>query len=40
MNTDVPELTPSSKNTAPNVLVFFVDQQRWDTLGMNGYPAE
>lgn len=23
----------------PNFLVFFVDQQRWDTLGLNGYPA-
>lgn len=23
----------------PNILVFFVDQQRWDTLGINGYPA-
>jgi arylsulfatase A-like enzyme len=23
----------------PNILVFFVDQQRWDTLGLNGYPA-
>jgi arylsulfatase A-like enzyme len=22
----------------PNFLVFFTDQQRWDTLGVNGYP--
>lgn len=22
----------------PNILVFFTDQQRWDTLGINGYP--
>jgi arylsulfatase A-like enzyme len=22
----------------PNILVFFTDQQRWDTLGKNGYP--
>ncbi len=25
-------------DTRPNILVFFVDQQRWDTLGLNGYP--
>ncbi len=23
----------------PNILVFFTDQQRWDTLGLNGYPV-
>ncbi|QYY36879.1 sulfatase-like hydrolase/transferase [Ruficoccus sp. ZRK36] len=23
----------------PNILVFFTDQQRWDTLGLNGNPA-
>lgn len=26
-------------NKKPNILVFFTDQQRWDTLGLNGYPA-
>lgn len=26
-------------DTQPNFLVFFTDQQRWDTLGINGYPA-
>jgi arylsulfatase A-like enzyme len=31
--------TPSEKSLPPNILVFFVDQQRWDTLGLNGYPA-
>ncbi len=25
--------------TSPNFLVFFVDQQRWDTTGLQGYPA-
>ncbi len=24
-------------NDRPNILVFFTDQQRWDTLGLNGY---
>lgn len=28
-----------TSDTRPNILVFFVDQQRWDTLGLNGYPA-
>lgn len=23
----------------PNIIVFFTDQQRWDTLGLNGYKA-
>ncbi|MCC5844651.1 MAG: sulfatase-like hydrolase/transferase [Verrucomicrobia bacterium] len=31
--------TPSPSKPPPNILVFFVDQQRWDTLGLNGYPA-
>ena len=28
-----------SASSRPNVLVFFVDQQRWDTVGLQGYPA-
>lgn len=28
------------KRNRPNVIVFFTDQQRWDTLGANGNPAE
>jgi arylsulfatase A-like enzyme len=24
----------------PNFLIFFTDQQRWDTLGINGYPED
>ena len=24
----------------PNVLIIFSDQQRWDTLGVNGSPME
>jgi len=28
-----------SSPTSPNFLIFFVDQQRWDTLGLQGYPA-
>lgn len=27
----------SSESTKPNIIVFFTDQQRWDTLGINGY---
>lgn len=30
---------PTLSSSSPNILVFFVDQQRWDTLGLNGYPA-
>ncbi|WFB34588.1 sulfatase-like hydrolase/transferase [Kiritimatiellota bacterium B12222] len=29
--------TIMSTSTPPNILVFFTDQQRWDTLGINGY---
>jgi len=26
------------KNMPPNVIVFFTDQQRWDTTGLHGNP--
>ncbi|MBW9115721.1 sulfatase-like hydrolase/transferase [Rhizobium cauense] len=27
-------------NNAPNVIVFFTDQQRWDTVGLHGHPLK
>lgn len=29
---------PSSEDSKPNVIVFFTDQQRWDTTGVHGNP--
>ena len=31
---------PSKKANQPNVIVFFTDQQRWDTTGVHGNPLE
>lgn len=31
---------PRSKPERPNVIVFFTDQQRWDTTGVHGNPLE
>jgi arylsulfatase A-like enzyme len=28
------------KKKQPNVIVFFTDQQRWDTMGIHGNPLE
>lgn len=33
-------VTPSPATQRPNVLLVFVDQQRWDTLGVNGSPMD
>lgn len=31
---------PEQRSSLPNVIVFFTDQQRWDTLGLYGNPLE
>ena len=31
---------PDSSPRSPNVIVFFTDQQRWDTTGVHGNPLE
>ena len=31
---------PQKKTSRPNVIVFFTDQQRWDTTGVHGNPLE
>jgi arylsulfatase A-like enzyme len=31
---------PEQRSSPPNVIVFFTDQQRWDTLGLHGNPLE
>lgn len=30
----------SSRSNKPNVIVFFTDQQRWDTMGLHGNPLD
>ena len=32
-------MTATDRPNAPNVIVFFTDQQRWDTAGVHGNPA-
>lgn len=31
---------PEQRPSFPNVIIFFTDQQRWDTLGLHGNPLE
>mgnify|MGYP000218159608 CR=1 FL=1 len=31
---------PQTASTSPNVIVFFTDQQRWDTTGVHGNPLD
>lgn len=31
---------PEQRSSPPNVIVFFTDQQRWDTLGLHGNPLD
>jgi arylsulfatase A-like enzyme len=33
-------MTSSARSHSPNVIVFFTDQQRWDTTGVHGNPLE
>jgi len=35
-----PEVSVVAKNDRPNVVVFFTDQQRWDTTGVHGNPLD